>query len=129
MMVVTDIGKGETAVTVQTELRDRKITGFDTTILVMPTEFYVSVAGEPPGLALNQFSAWLNRLANQQASDLGERLHHAEFTITTSRATVETLGRMHDCDVCREGVRTAIRFMHEHPGAEMVVGQLYWAGP
>lgn len=135
MVIVTDVGKGETTITVQTHRAKQKIIGYDTTILPMPERFYVGVpegtlGGRTTGLDLQRFSMWLHRVADKMASDIGEILHHAEFIVTTSVTTVEVLGRMHDCDTCREGVRNAVTIMHEHPGTEMIVGQLYWAaGP
>lgn len=104
-------------------MSDHEISGFDTTILVMPKQFYVAGA-----LAVIQFGRFLRELANQQAADLGERLHHADFVITTDPAVVQSRGSMHDCDECRAGVQQALRILRENPKEELIIGQLYWAG-
>jgi hypothetical protein len=63
------------------------------------------------------------------AAGMGERLHHAEWTITSDPEQVSTLGLMHDCPACRAGVDQALAFLRDNPGGEVAVGQLWWAQP
>lgn len=107
--------------------------GGDTIIFTMPPEFMVRVdENGPPALAAVQFARFLRGLANQQARDLNSIIHHAEFRVTKSIATVEEFGvfpEHADCLDCQRGVLTAVEYMKEHPDREMVVGQLFWAAP
>jgi hypothetical protein len=113
---------------IHTELADRSIIGMDTFIATMPEAFYVDVAGSR-SLKIQQFGRWLRALSEQQARNVGEQLHHADYVITTSPSTVEARGSMHDCESCRAGVRSALRKLIENPTGELIVGSLYWAGP
>jgi hypothetical protein len=106
----------------------RAIVGLDTTILVLPDEAWVDVAGTR-ALAIQPLGRFLLRLAEHQAADLGEALHHADFVVTRSSATVESRGAVHDCDECRAAVRAALRLLREEPERDLVVGTLYWAAP
>lgn len=114
---------------IETGLGNRAVIGADTTIGPVPREFWVSINGEPPALAIRQLGASLRRLAEQSAARIGERLHHAEFAITKNPATVEARGAMHDCAECRAGVQRALRMLAENPDEDLFVGNLFWAGP
>jgi hypothetical protein len=120
----------EPALHIRTGREDRKISGMDTLIATMPQGFYAEfgVPGER-ALKIQQFGEWLRKLAESQAKNLGEELHHADFVITTSPTTVQARGAMHDCEKCRAGVRSALRVLRENPERELLVGALYWAGP
>jgi hypothetical protein len=119
----------EPTFSVMTDRIDRPVAGVDTTILTMPTQFYVTIGDGPPALAVRQFIKAMRDLAEGQAAALGEELHHAEFVITADPVVVEARGALHDCEDCRAGVRRALRSLRENPGQEMVVGTLYWAAP
>lgn len=100
--------------------------GYDSSIISVPSGCYAAVGGKRVFLA--QVAAkLLRRLSEQQAADLGERLHHAVWTITSDPTEVSTLGLMHDCPTCRAGVDQALASLAAHPGSEVAVGQLWWA--
>lgn len=110
-------------------LTDHEIGGTDTTILALPEGFYVELEKHGRALLVQPLSRFLSSLANKQAADLGERLHHAEFVLTNDPSVIESRGSVHDCEECRAGVKRALRFLKEHPEHEMIVGQLFWAVP
>jgi hypothetical protein len=68
-------------------------------------------------------------VSERLAANIGERLHHADWTVTGDPGQVRTLGLMHDCASCRAGVDQALAFLRENPGGEVAVGQLWWAKP
>lgn len=116
-----------------TERAEREIAGTDTTILLVPPAAYVDVPGEEhtgeKAIHAGLLDLILRRLAEQQAADVGEELHHAEFTITRNPATLQSRGLIHDCDECRAGVQAGLRQLREHPDNDIIVGQLFWAAP
>jgi len=124
---VTETRRSDLKLNIQTRFSGLEISGWDTTMLPVPEEFFVQVDDGPPALAAKQLGVFLRRLAESQAADLGERLHHAEFTLTRDRETVKRLGLMHDCMECLAGVERALVFLDANPGKDMVVGQLWWA--
>jgi hypothetical protein len=105
-----------------------KPAGFDSAITSVPERWYVNLNGERAFLA--QLAGRDLRAASERlAANIGETLHHAEWTITGDPAEVKTLGLMHDCAPCRAGVDQALTFLRENPGGEVAVGQLWWARP
>lgn len=105
---------------------DGEPSGFDSAIVTVPARWYVTVAGKPAFLA-RLAGRDLRALSGKLAASIGEKLHHAEWTITSDPDEVKTLGLMHDCASCRAGADQALAAMREHPGREMAVGQLWWA--
>ena len=100
--------------------------GFDSTIIKVPERWHVTVNGKPVFLA--QLAGRELRTGSEGiAAGMGEKLHHAEWTITSDPAEVRTLGLMHDCATCRAGVDQALAFLRDNPGGELAVGQLWWA--
>jgi hypothetical protein len=112
---------------VRTGREYREISGMDTAIAAMPDEFYIDVEGERT-LMIQPFMQMVRKLSEKMATDIGEELHHADWIITTDPAVVQAKGSMHDCDVCRAGVRAALRSLRVYPDKELMVGALYWAG-
>jgi len=112
---------------VHTDLADRKVDGGDTTIVRVPERFYVDVGGQK-ALNVRLVGRQLRQLAEEQAAALGEKLHHAEFVITTDPAIVQSHGNMHPgCDTCETGIATALGVLRQNPAQELLVGQLFWA--
>jgi hypothetical protein len=103
-------------------------TGFDSAIAHVPGRWYVTVNGERAFLARRAIRD-LRVLSDALAAGLGERLHHAEWTITGDPAQVTTLGLMHDCGPCRAGVDQALAYLRDNPDGELAAGQLWWARP
>ena len=103
-----------------------KPSGFDSAIAAVPEGCYLVADGKR---ALNMRAAQvaLLRLSDAGAAGVGERLHHAEWTLTTDPGTVRRLGLMHDCAECRAGVDRAVARLAEFPEGEIAVGQLWWA--
>lgn len=100
--------------------------GFDSAIILVPARWYL-IAGGERALVAQLAGRDLRQVSERLAASLGERLHHAEWTITTDPGEVTTLGLIHDCAACRAGVDQALAFLREHPGGEVAVGQLWWA--
>jgi hypothetical protein len=116
------------SIVVATGREHRPVTGDDTTILAVPEDFYIPVEGSS-ALDVVGLSRFLRRLCEAQAAELGEELHHADFLITTDPAVVQENGITHDCDRCRTSLAEALAFLAAHPNTELLVGQLFWAGP
>lgn len=102
--------------------------GYDSAITRIPGRWYVTVNGKPAFLA-QLAGRDLRNLSERLAADIGEELHHAEWTITGDPEQVSTLGLLHDCATCRAGVDQALAFLRDTPGGEVAVGQLWWAQP
>jgi hypothetical protein len=117
----------EPVISIRTAREKRPISGADTAIATMPQALYADIGGEKT-LLLRKLGVFLRNQSEQFAADIGEELHHAEWVITTSPATVQARGQLHDCEKCRAGVRAALRKLRENPGEELLVGTLYWAG-
>lgn len=100
--------------------------GSDSVIMYVPGRWYVTVNGKRALLARTA-SRDMREVSERSAANLGERLHHAEWAITSDPEEVTTLGLMHDCPVCRAGVDQALAFLRDNPGGEVAVGQLWWA--
>lgn len=112
---------------VATGREGRSIAGTDSTILVMPSQFYIGLDEGSP-LDVASFARFLRELAEKQAADIGEVLHHAEFRITRDPAVIKSWGELHDCEECRAAVRTALRYLATSDD-DFLVGQLWWAAP
>jgi hypothetical protein len=102
--------------------------GFDSAITLVPPRWYVTLNGKPAFLA-QLAGRDLRKVSERLAADIGERLHHAEWTVTGDPQQVKTLGLMHDCASCRAVVDQALAFLRDNPGGEVAVGQLWWAKP
>ena len=100
--------------------------GFDSAIVTVPARWYVTAGGER-AFAAQLAGRALRQVSELLAGNIGERLHHAEWTITSDPAEVTALGLVHDCAACRAGVDQALAFLREHPAGEVAVGQLWWA--
>jgi hypothetical protein len=101
--------------------------GYDSVIMSVPARWHALAGGEPAFLA-HVAGIELRAWSEVTAAAMGEKLHHAEWTITSDPAQVTTLGMMHaDCATCRGGVDQALAFLRENPGEEVAVGQLWWA--
>lgn len=105
---------------------DREVTGSDSAIVNGPERLLTDEIG--------LVAAFLNRkikpLSHHLAAQIGERLHSAEWTVTTDPDVVETIG-MHgraNCRRCRAGVDRARIHLIEHPNIPLIVGVLHWAG-
>ena len=105
---------------------DGEPTGFDSAITTVPGRWYVTINGEQAFVAQLAIRD-LRVTSDALAAGLGERLHHAVWTITGDPAQVRTLGLMHDCGSCRAGVDQALAFLRDNPDGELAVGQLWWA--
>ena len=101
--------------------------GFDSAIVRAVPGWYAVVDGERAFLA-HLAGRDLREVSEHLAAGLGEKLHHAEWTVTGDPAEVKTLGLMHDCAACRAGVDQALTLLRNDPDAELAVGQLWWAG-
>ena len=103
-------------------------TGFDSAIVKVPAGWYATVNGDRVFLA--QLAARKLRAVSEAAARaIGERLHHAQWAITSDPGQVTTLGLRHDCPSCRAGVDQALTFLRENPGKELAVGQMWWIYP
>lgn len=113
---------------VATGREGRPIAGLDTVIAPAPDGLYATVEGKR-AIVARRLHPLLRNLSEDGAAKVGEELHHAEWIITTDPDVVQTTAiTSHDCVTCRAGADQAAAFMKEHPGAEILVGVLYWAG-
>jgi hypothetical protein len=103
-----------------------KPAGFDSAITSVPGRWYITVNGKRAFLA-RLAGRDLRVISGRLAANIGETLHHADWTITGDPAEVTTLGLMHDCGSCRAGVDQALAFLRDNPDGELAVGQLWWA--
>jgi hypothetical protein len=100
--------------------------GYDSAIAAVPDGCYLMIDGQR-ALKVNVLGRALRELSDASAANVGERLHHANWTLTTDPETVRRLGLMHDCAACRAGVDQALARLREVPDGEIAVGQLWWA--
>lgn len=100
--------------------------GYDSTIVQVPERWYISLNGKRTFLT-QLAGKELRQLSEGQAADMGETLHHADWTVTSDPEQVRTLGLTHDCMVCRAAVDQALTYLRHNPRAEVAVGQLWWA--
>ncbi len=101
--------------------------GYDSAIIRAPADWYCTAPDGERDLVLNIVGRDLRARSERFAAALGERLHSAEWTITSDLEQVAALGMMHDCADCRDGVNRALEFLRENPAGEVAVGQLWWA--
>lgn len=101
--------------------------GFDSAIIGLHDEVYAALPGGGRVFLAAGLAAVLREVSGQLAAGLGERLHHAEWVITSDPEQVRALGLMHDCASCRAGVDQALALLRERPDAELAVGRLWWA--
>lgn len=100
--------------------------GGDSAAVAVPASWYITIGGRPALLA-PLAGLQLRHVSEEMAAHLGERLHHAEWTITGSPDGLDPLIRDHDCASCRERHAAAVAYLAAHPGAELAVGKLWWA--
>lgn len=100
--------------------------GYDSVIARVDDTWYVTIGGER-ALNIPAVGRFLRGISEASAAGAGERLHHAEWVLTSDPEQVRTLGLMHDCPECRAGVDQAVAYLRDTPGGEIAVGQLYWA--
>ena len=100
--------------------------GFDSVIVTVPERWYLTV-GEECAFLAQLAGRDLRAVSERCAANIGETLHHAEWTITGDPGEVTTLGLIHDCASCRAGVDRAVAFLLGNLGGEVAVGQLWWA--
>lgn len=101
-------------------------TGSDTAIVSVPGRWYVPLGAERAFLA-RQAGIDLREISERMAADMGERLHHAQWTVTGDPELVKSLGAVHDCVTCRAGMDQALAYLRERPDSEVAVGHLWWA--
>ena len=125
------------SISIVTGREHRPVIGGDTTILRVPPRFYIDTSefgpdlDIGPALSMRELSAFLRTLAEHQATELGDELHHAEFVVTRDPEVVRTNGTLdthRGCTECEEGLNAALKYMLDHPDTDMLVGQLFWAG-
>jgi hypothetical protein len=108
---------------------DRNVSGRDTVIATLDHDALYATINGTDTLLVTRFSRLIQAMAEMRAGEaVGEVLHHGDFFITTDAERVRELGMLHDCEDCRAGVDRALASLAEHPGADVVIGQLYWAG-
>jgi hypothetical protein len=100
--------------------------GYDAQIVSVPDACYF---GDPADRVLiaGVVREVLRRVNDTVLRNMRRQLHHVAWTVTREPEQVSTLGLLHDCPECREGVSRALGFLQDHPGAEVAVGQFFWA--
>lgn len=99
--------------------------GWDTTIFRVPDAAFLTIDGVET-INATRLAATLRTISSLQAKDLGRRLHHAEFVVTSDPEEVKARGQGHDCPSCRQGVKSALAELSERPDTKLAVGTLYW---
>lgn len=112
---------------IKTQLDDRPIVGYDTTIAKCPPEVYGTVDGQR-AVRLDRLHHLLYSLSYLSAMRVNEQLHHGDWVLTSDPAEVQTRGLLHDCVACRVDVDRATAAMRDDPDLEILVGTLFWAG-
>lgn len=114
---------GDIEFSVQTgqSMASKEITGMDTTMFVLPQSMMLEGV-----IVMNWVGQLARAIAEKQAGDLGEVLHHADFIVTVDPSVVQARGIMHDCDACRDALRKAHRILRETPDWPLVIGSLFW---
>ncbi len=107
-----------------------RIGGFDSMIVRADDADISSLSGTINGhfVDSNSLTPKLVRYSHMAAARIGEKLHHADWTITDDQARVQELTLMHDCPTCRAGCDQALSYMRDS-GKAVLVGQLYWVHP
>jgi hypothetical protein len=114
---------------VRTNVEDRPVAGVDSVVAIPPPDLWVTVNGKR-SLHVVRLGRMLRAACDQEAHTMGEVLHHADWYLTADPAFVEETG-MHgnpSCVRCRGDMDQTLAWMAEHPGDELLVGVLYWAG-
>lgn len=111
---------------VRTRYGDEPVSGFDSAIMAAPDDIYVTVNGKAT-IVVNRLARLLSEISESSAADLGVKLHHGDWVLTTDPAEVSRLGLMHDCPTCRAGVDQALAHLKQFPQSPLLVGLLYWA--
>lgn len=104
---------------------DTAPTGFDSVIIGLPGDCGVISAPGKVMLDVVRLTKIVEAVARYTAEQMNETLLKAEFILTFDPVKVTTLGLLHDCDICREGVNRALAMLATGDGP-MIVGQLYW---
>jgi hypothetical protein len=111
---------------IRTNLETRRPTsGFDSCVVAVPSGIYVNGSKI---IRVRVLNAALRQLSEQMASNIGERLHHADWIITGDAELVQRIILTHDCERCQAAAVQAAGRMAERPDSEMLAGILYWAG-
>lgn len=101
--------------------------GSDSALIAVPGYMYATVKGVRVFLA-QRAARELRMISENFAARAGERLHHAEWSVTRDPEQVKA-SMVHDCVRCQAGVDQALALLREHPHAEVAVGRLWWASP
>lgn len=112
---------------IKTTLDSRPVTGQDSVILKLPSYLYEIIDGQPT-YYMDRIGYYLREQSEWGAANVAERLHHADWTMTTDPETVRDLGLQHQCATCQAGVDQALAVLRDNPSQLIAVGVLYWAG-
>lgn len=111
---------------VMTSLMDRPVSGLDSMIIAAPPEVFTEVDGQRV-ISMPDIIELIGTCSEMGARNLGERLHHAHWVLTTDPEVVASKGLAHDCTSCRAGLDQSLARLREFPEEELFVGTLYWA--
>lgn len=96
----------------------------DCTIARVGRDWYIGHA-----LNLRKVGRLLRDISEVVAGNLGEVLHHADWTITSDPDEVRRLslpGEHASCQTCIRGTEAALDWLDQEPGNEVAVGQMWW---
>lgn len=101
--------------------------GYDSAVISVPARWYLAPGAEQVFLA-QVAGRDLRKISERLAASVGERLHHAEWTVTGDPELVKALAVMHHgCVTCESGKDQALAYLRGNPGSEVAAGQLWWA--
>lgn len=100
---------------------DDFMNAFDCSIILVPP-----TAWQDGALMLPIAGKALIRASQLAAEEIGERLHHAEWTVTNKTDDVRTAGEEHKCPTCIAAMDQALAFLRDRPDQVVACGKLWW---
>ncbi len=113
---------------IRTQFDRHPVTGVDSCLTEVPPAVYTKRDGGPPVVRVAALRRVISQLSFAAAVQIGARLHHADWVITSDPAEVERIGMHGDpgCVSCRAGVDQVLAGLG-HRYVEVLAGNLYWA--
>lgn len=105
----------------------RPAAGLDSCIISAPEQTYTVTADGTWLLHVKTLGKVLRQVSEDSAEQVGEKLHHADWVLTTDPAVIRGVN-VHDCPRCRAGTDQALAALAAHPTVPLLAGVLYWAG-
>jgi len=102
----------------------------DSLVVVVPDRWYVDLGdGKPPAMLAQLAGRELRQLSEQAAATTARgQLLRADWVVTTDPVQVTEVAESGcSCEECQRAHADTLRYMWEHPGAEVAAGLLWFA--